>query len=103
MQKRAFEEIVGKGRKKGESMIRAGYSKNTAIAPTKLTESKGFKELLEEAGLTDEFLNNALYDDIKAKKKNRKAELELAYKLKGKLVDRVEMETTLLLDKDEDD
>ena len=92
MQKRAFKEIVENGRKKGDAMVRAGYSENTAIAPTKLTESKGFQELMNDAGLTDEFLNNALYNDIKAKKKNRKPELELAYKLKNKLTDKIEME-----------
>lgn len=91
MQKRAFTEMVENGRKKGDAMIRAGYSKNTAVAPTKLTESKGFQELLEKAGLTDEFLNTALYEDIKAKKKNRKPELELAYKLKNRLSDKMEL------------
>jgi len=34
-----------------ELMIKAGYSPNTAIAPTKVTESKGVKALLEQAEL----------------------------------------------------
>ena len=45
---------------------------------------------MEEAGLTDDFLNNALVFDIKHKPKNRKPELELAYKLKGKLKEQIE-------------
>ena len=103
MQKRAFKEIVEKGRKKGAAMVSAGYSKNTAIAPTKLTESKGFQELMNEAGLTDEFLNTALYEDIKAKRKNRKPELELAYKLKGKMTEKIEIDDKrILLDDDGD-
>jgi hypothetical protein len=30
-------------------MVQAGYSENTAVAPTKVTESRGFQELLAEA------------------------------------------------------
>ena len=92
LQKKAFSVLVGKGGKISEAMREAKYNENTIHSPKKLTESKGFQELLDEAGLTDEFLNNALYDDIKAKKKNRKPELELAYKLKNKLTDKIEME-----------
>jgi len=43
-QKRAVMELVENGRNKGKALVRAGYSKKTAIAPTKVTESKGFKE-----------------------------------------------------------
>jgi phage terminase small subunit len=44
-QKRALIELVENGRNKGEALVRAGYSKKTAIAPTKVTESIGFKEI----------------------------------------------------------
>lgn len=47
-QKRAFKEIVENGRNKGDAMVRAGYSENTAKAPTKMTNTKGWQELMEE-------------------------------------------------------
>ena len=47
-QKRAFKEIVDNGRNKGEAMKIAGYSENTAKAPTKMTESKGWQELMDK-------------------------------------------------------
>lgn len=67
------------------------YSIQTAKNPSKLTDSVGFMELCEEAGLTDEFLLEALHYDIKAKKKNRKPELELAFKIKGKMIERTDL------------
>jgi hypothetical protein len=89
-QKLAFDNLVELGSTKKEALVKAGYSEKTAVAPTKVTESRGFITLMEEAGLTDEFLNNCLYEDIEAKPKNRKAEIELAYKLKGHLKDKDE-------------
>jgi len=47
-QKKAFNEIVENGRNKGDAMIRAGYSINTSVAPTKLTNSKGWLELMDK-------------------------------------------------------
>ena len=84
-QRRAFDKIVENGRSVSAAMREVGYSKNTAIVPQKLTESKGFKELCEEVGLTDNLLVKALVQDIKKKKGNRKAELELGFKVKGRL------------------
>jgi hypothetical protein len=88
-QRLAVKKLVenGRGETVGKTLVKAGYSKNTAIAPTKVTKSKGFIEAMEEAGLTDTFLNKCLQEDIKGKPRNRKAELELAYKLKGRLKD----------------
>lgn len=62
----------------GKVLVKAGYSPNTAIAPTKVTESQGFKEALEEAGLTPNLVTRALADDIKAKPGKRYQELGLA-------------------------
>ena len=64
-----------------------------AKTPQKLTESKGFKELCEEYGLTDELLLKSLVEDIKNKKKNRKPELELGFKIKGRLQDKIDLTT----------
>lgn len=68
----------------GGILVEAGYSSNTALAPTKVTRSKGFQELAEEY-LPDDFLLEALQEDIKTKKGNRHKELDLAFKVKGKL------------------
>ncbi len=74
-------------------MREVGYSENTAKTPQKLTESKGFIELCEEKGLTDDLLINALVEDIKSKKGNRKSELELAFKIKGRLIQRTDFKS----------
>lgn len=50
--------------------------------------SKPIAELCDELGLTDELIVNALKEDIVAKKGNRKAELELAAKLKGRMTEK---------------
>ena len=94
-QKNAFNNVVGNGGNVSQAMRDAKYSENTINTPQKLTDSRGFQILLEEAGLTDNFLNRCLYEDIKEKKANRKAELELAFKLKGRMVDKSEVEVKL--------
>lgn len=65
-------------------MIGAGYSIVTADKPKQIIQSKSFQDLLEEY-LPDDMLMNALAEDIKSKKGNRKGEIELAFKVKGKL------------------
>lgn len=42
-------------------------------------------QICEENGLTDDRLTGFLNEDIEAKKGNRKAELELAFRIKGRL------------------
>ncbi len=91
-QEKALENMVENGGNMGQAMIEAGYSPNTAKTPQKLTKSKGFLELCEELGLTDNFLLNALIEDIKEKKGSRRAELELGFKIKGKLVQKINIE-----------
>ena len=93
LQEKALETLVEAGRTKkriikGQVLVKAGYSKNTAIAPDKVFKSKGFLELADELGLTDKLLTTALIFDIKNKPKNRKGELELGFKVKGLLIER---------------
>ena len=45
-QKKAFKNIVENGGNKGEELVKAGYSKETAKSPKKVTDSRGWKELL---------------------------------------------------------
>jgi len=87
-QERALENIVENRGNIRRAMIDAGYDETTAKNPKNLTESKGFHVLCEKIGLTDDLLINALVEDIKNKKGNRRSELELAFKIKGKLVQR---------------
>lgn len=54
-QKKALDELVGNGGNITKAMIAAGYSPATANTPQKLTESKGWKELMEE-NMPDELL-----------------------------------------------
>lgn len=89
-QELALEKMVENGGIASQAMLEAGYSPNTAKTPQKLTESIGFIELCEEKGLTDSLLINALVEDIKEKKGNRKAELELGFKIKGRLVQKTD-------------
>ena len=91
-QKIVLEKIVENGGNISQAMLEVGYSPNTAKTPQKLTESIGFIELCEEKGLTNNLLINALVEDIKEKKGNRKAELELGFKIKGILNNRKEIE-----------
>ncbi len=65
------------------AMLEAGYSPVTAHSPQKLTRSEGFKELMEQAGLTPDLIVESLVDDIKAKPRNRVGELRLGSDLLG--------------------
>lgn len=47
-QKKALDNMVENGGIISTAMIKAGYSENTAKTPQKLTESKGWRELVEE-------------------------------------------------------
>lgn len=96
-QKLALDIMVGNGGIATPAMIEVGYSPNTANTPQKLTESKGFKQLCEERGLTEDFLVDALVEDIENKPQNRKAELELGFKVIGKLKEEPDGNKTLII------
>ena len=89
-QEKALENMVENGGNVSKAMVEAGYSTNTANTPKKLTGSAGFIKLCEDRGLTDSLLVNALIEDIKSKKGNRRAELELGFKIKGRLIPKME-------------
>ncbi len=90
-QELALNKMVENGGNLSQAMRDVGYSENTAKTPQKLTESLGFIELCEVKGLTDDLLINALIEDIKEKKGNRKAELELGFKIKGRFIKKVDV------------
>jgi hypothetical protein len=88
---KAVEKMVENGGIVSKAMRDAGYSPETAKSPSKLTESKGYKEVCEMYGLTDSLIITALVEDIKLKPQNRKPELELGAKMTGLLIDRKEL------------
>jgi hypothetical protein len=88
-QKLAVDLLVENGGNVSRAMLDAGYSPATARTPQKLTQSDGYAELME-AYLPDDMLLGALAEDIEKKVGNHKPELELAFKIKGKMIDKSE-------------
>lgn len=84
-QRLALKKIVENRGNISKSMREAGYPETTAKNPKNLTESKGFKSLVEKMDffLSDEMLLEAIRDDIKMKPQDRIGELNLATKIKG--------------------
>jgi len=80
-----FQEIVANRGKVPDAIRKAGYPESTARNPQRITRSRSFMQICEENGLTDDRLTGFLNEDIEAKKGNRKAELELAFRIKGRL------------------
>ncbi len=66
----------------GEALRKAGYSESIVKNPQTVTQSQGFLSLCDALGLTDDFIVNALQEDISTKKGRRVAELRLASELK---------------------
>lgn len=93
-QKKALNEIVENGGNVSKAMRDVGYSPETAKSPSKLLDSKGFMQLMDEKGLTDDLIINSLVEDIKAKPANRTQELTLAVKMRGRMQDRIEQDIT---------
>jgi len=79
-----IKQIKTKGKvNEGKAMRDAGYSESFSKTPCKVTNSKGFKAIAEEAGLTQENIAKWLYADIKTNAGKRVPELNLATKLLG--------------------
>ncbi len=86
---KAVDALVGNGGNVTKAMRVAKYSENTINTPQKLTESIGFKEIMEEYGLTEGLVTRALVEDIKKKPQRRIKELELGANILG-MTDREE-------------
>jgi len=65
-QKLAAEISAENGGNISRAMLEAGYSPQTAKTPQKLTQSKGFIQILEEAGVTDERLTQVMNEGLGA-------------------------------------
>jgi hypothetical protein len=90
-QRQAVKKMVENGGIASRAMRDVGYSKETAKSPHKLTESKGFKEICEECGLTEKLIVSCLTEDINKKPQNRKPELELAARMRGLLKENIDV------------
>jgi len=67
----------------GQVLENVGYSDKAAETPSRVLESRGFKQSLAEFGLTEELITCALTEDIKAKPAKRVAELKLGAEILG--------------------
>lgn len=72
-----------------QAMIAVGYAPATAKTPRQITQSKGFLQILEEAGVTDDRISRVIDEGLSADKagepdhNTRHKFLETAVKLKG--------------------
>ncbi len=67
-QKLAVKEILDNNGNVSQAMIKAGYPPTTAKNPQQLTRSKGFKELMEQMGISDEKIAKRLDEGLDATK-----------------------------------
>ncbi len=101
-QRKALKEIVENGGNVSKGMEAAGYTHATAKTPQKLTQSKGWEELLDEY-LPDELLTNVAKEGLNATQVKtsltepdriipdygvRQRYLETVLKMKGKITDK---------------
>jgi len=100
-QKGVFNKMVENGGNMGKAMREVGYSEAMAKNPHKVTQSKGFQEIMEKYGLDDATLAKKHKELLESKKVTRtfkkdglKTEIEelnplsaralnMAYKVKG--------------------
>ena len=80
-QKEAVKKVMENYGNVSKSMKEVGYSPNSAKNPKSLTDSKGFKELMGEYGLTEKLVSKSLVLDIKKKPQRRVKELELGARI----------------------
>lgn len=67
-QRLAFDKMVENGGNISKAMREVGYSPNTAVSPHKLTESDGWKTLLEE-NFPDDLIQKKIYEGLHAEKR----------------------------------
>lgn len=80
-QKKAVSILAEKGGTPGLTMGKvlkeAGYSRVVQLTPQKVTETKGFKQIAAEVGLTDDLVLGYLAEDLAAKPRRRTEELKI--------------------------
>lgn len=84
-QKKALSKIMENHGNVSQAMRDVGYTEATAKNPSNLLDSQGFMQLMDQKGLTDDFIVQALVDDIESKPGKRIQELQLAVKMRGRM------------------
>jgi len=80
-----------KGKDKQTSALDSGYKRNTArTAKNSIEKTRNYEELLSDI-LPDDFILQAIRDDIEQKPRNRATELNLATKVKGMQSDKLDI------------
>ena len=82
-QKMALAKIVENRGNVTQAMRAVGYSEATINNPSSLTKSKGYRVILTQLGLTEEFIVQKLIADIESKPEKRLGELILASDILG--------------------
>lgn len=110
-QKRAFKEVGVNGGNISKAMVAAGYSVEVAKRTDKLTNTKGWQELMEEY-LPDELLTKVHVEGLAATKihtshtepdqlvpdfSTRHKYLETGYKIKNKIPEESKTEVKMLI------
>lgn len=83
--RKALQGIIVEGKSAGKALRDAGFSESSAENPQRILSTPGFQALLDEIGLDDAFLSNALKQDIESKPGRRVEELRLGFKIRGRL------------------
>jgi hypothetical protein len=97
IQKKVLSNYLKNGGNMTEAVRELGIYKAPQSKARALKKSYNFRHLLDAAGLSDRFLNKALYEDIRNKPGDRLGELTLAYKLRGHMREKQEGNKTLIL------
>ena len=90
-QKALAKKIVENNGNVSKSMRDVGYSESSATNPQVFVKALDRQGLIDKH-LPDSLIMEALEEDIKAKKQNRKGEIELAAKIKRMLSDKQEVD-----------
>lgn len=72
LQIEATKHILAGEKTVAGAMRKAGYDETSIKNPKSLTESVGFKQILAQAGVTEEKLSKVLHDGLEAKTKDSK-------------------------------
>ncbi len=92
-QKIAIAKLVENGGNVNKAMVSAGYSRTTAKTPKKLTESLGWKELVEKYLSEEKLMKTHLSLLNSSNWRARANALDKAYKILGKYIKQVRFTT----------
>lgn len=107
-QKIAFDKVMNEGKNVKTAMLEAGYKPSFAENPQELTNSEGWKILLEKY-VPDDLLAQKHHELLEARDKEgftdynaMKSGLDMGYKLKGKYAPEKKVEITIDIESNEE-